>query len=171
MSLVGPRPLSTLYLTRYSSEQARRLVVVLVLCASIYPAYLSTVRISPFFLSYYNALLGPLGDAEAAGMVIPYHTAHLALFERAGLASGERLLVISGASGVGSAAIQLGAAAGAHVYATAGGPEKVALCREMGAELAVDHLVVNVVVVGLITHLLVFLREVLLLRREGEREG
>ena len=80
-----------------------------------------------------------LDDAEAAGFVIPYHTAHLALFERADLGADETLLVIAGASGVGSAAIQLGAAAGAHVVATAGGPAKTELCRSMGAELAIDH--------------------------------
>lgn len=80
-----------------------------------------------------------LDDAEAAGFVIPYHTAHLALFERAKLCSGEGLLVISGASGLGTAAIQLGVAAGARVFATAGGAEKTALCRELGAELVVDH--------------------------------
>ncbi len=80
-----------------------------------------------------------LDDAEAAAFVIAYHTAHLALFERGGLREGEGLLVIAGASGLGTAAIQLGRACGAHVFATAGGPEKVALCRALGAELAVDH--------------------------------
>ncbi len=78
-------------------------------------------------------------DAEAATFVIPYHTAHLALFERAALTRGEGLLIISGASGLGTAAIQLGRACGARVFATAGGPDKVALCRQLGAELAVDH--------------------------------
>lgn len=80
-----------------------------------------------------------LDDAEAAAFVIPYHTTHLALFERAALHEGEGLLVIAGASGLGSAAIQLGRARGARVFATAGGAEKVALCRELGAELAIDH--------------------------------
>jgi NADPH2:quinone reductase len=80
-----------------------------------------------------------LDDAEAAAFVIPYHTVHLALFERADLTEGEGLLVISGASGLGTAAIQLGRARGARVFATAGGAEKVALCRDLGAELAVDH--------------------------------
>jgi NADPH2:quinone reductase len=82
-------------------------------------------------------------DAEAASFVIPYHTAHLALFERGALREGEGLLVISGASGLGTAAIQLGLAAGARVYATAGGPAKVALCTKLGVELAVDHLETN----------------------------
>ncbi len=80
-----------------------------------------------------------LDDAEATSFVIPYHTAHLALFERGALQADEGLLVISGASGLGSAAIQLGLAHGARVFATAGGPQKIALCRALGAELAVDH--------------------------------
>jgi NADPH2:quinone reductase len=80
-----------------------------------------------------------LDDAEATAFVIPYHTVHLALFERGGLARGESLLVHAGASGLGTAAIQLGVAAGARVFATAGGPEKTQLCHELGAELAIDH--------------------------------
>jgi NADPH2:quinone reductase len=80
-----------------------------------------------------------LDDAEAAAFVIPYHTAHLALFERAALSAGESLLVTSGASGLGTASIQLGRARGARVFATAGGPDKVALCTQLGAELAIDH--------------------------------
>jgi NADPH2:quinone reductase len=84
-----------------------------------------------------------LDDAEAAAFVIPYHTVHLALFERGKLREGERLLVISGASGLGIAAIQLGRARGARVYATAGGSAKVELCRQLGAELAIDHMETN----------------------------
>lgn len=80
-----------------------------------------------------------LDDAEAAGFLLPFQLAHLALHRRARLAAGETLLVHSGASGVGTAAIQLGVAAGARVIATAGGPEKTALCRELGAEVAIDH--------------------------------
>jgi NADPH2:quinone reductase len=80
-----------------------------------------------------------LDDAEAASMLLPFHTTHLALFRRAGLAAGETLLVHSGASGLGTAAIQLGVARGARVIATAGGAEKAKLCTELGAELVVDH--------------------------------
>jgi len=80
-----------------------------------------------------------LDDCEAAALVIPYHTAHLGLFERAALREGETLLVHAGTSGVGSAAIQLGRARRARVLATAGGLEKARVCRELGAELAVDH--------------------------------
>ncbi len=77
--------------------------------------------------------------AEATTFLIPYHTMHLGLFRRARLAAGETLLVHAGASGVGMAAIQLGVARGARVFATAGGPEKTALCRELGADVAIDY--------------------------------
>lgn len=81
----------------------------------------------------------PLDDEHAAAFLVPFHTAHLALHRRAHLAAGETLLVHSGAGGVGSAAVQLGVAAGARVFATAGGAEKAARCRELGAELAIDY--------------------------------
>lgn len=80
-----------------------------------------------------------LDDAEAVAFLLPFHTAHLALFRRGRLAAGETLLVHAGASGLGSAAIQLGVAQGARVIATAGGAAKAQLCRELGAELAIDH--------------------------------
>jgi NADPH2:quinone reductase len=75
----------------------------------------------------------------ASALCITYQTGYLALHRRAELKPGETLLVHAGAGGVGSAAIQLGLAAGAHVIATAGGPEKVEVCRKLGAELAVDY--------------------------------
>jgi NADPH2:quinone reductase len=80
-----------------------------------------------------------LDDAEATSFLLPFHTTRLALARRARLRSGETLLVHSGASGLGSAAIQLGVAAGARVLATAGDAEKLAWCRELGAEVAIDH--------------------------------
>ncbi len=80
-----------------------------------------------------------LDDAEAAAFFIPFHTMHLALFRRARLRSGQTLLVHAGAGGLGSAAIQLGAAAGARVFATAGSPEKIAFCERLGAERAIDY--------------------------------
>jgi NADPH2:quinone reductase len=80
-----------------------------------------------------------LDDDHAAAFMVAFHTAHLALHRRARLVAGETLLVHSGAGGVGSAAVQLGVAAGARVFATAGGPDKVARCRELGAELAIDY--------------------------------
>jgi NADPH2:quinone reductase len=78
-------------------------------------------------------------DVEAAAFLLPFHTTYLALQIRARLQSGETLLVVGGASAVGTAAIQLGVAAGARVIAIAGGPEKARLCEGLGAELAIDH--------------------------------
>ena len=80
-----------------------------------------------------------LDDVEAAAFLIPFHTTHLALFRRGRLAEGETLLVHSGASGLGTAAIHLGVAAGARVIATVSSGAKAELCRSLGAELAVDH--------------------------------
>jgi NADPH2:quinone reductase len=68
-----------------------------------------------------------------------YQTAHVALHHRGRLAADEWLLVQGGAGGVGSAAVQLGAAAGAKVIATAGSPEKLAFCREIGAHHVIDY--------------------------------
>jgi NADPH2:quinone reductase len=79
-----------------------------------------------------------LDDVEAAAFLLPFHTTYLAL-QRARLERDETLLVLAGASSLGTAAIQLGAASGAHVIAVAGGPDKTSLCRELGAEHAVDH--------------------------------
>ncbi len=76
---------------------------------------------------------------EAAGLLIAYQTAHFALCRRAALQRGEFLLVHNGAGGVGSAAIQIGKALGATVAATAGGPEKVAVCRRAGADHVIDY--------------------------------
>lgn len=80
-----------------------------------------------------------LGDAAASALHVTYQTGHVALHRRAHLQAGETLLVHAGAGGVGSAAIQLGRAAGARVIATAGGDEKVQVCRDLGAELVVDY--------------------------------
>ncbi|HJQ30136.1 MAG TPA: NADPH:quinone oxidoreductase family protein, partial [Rubrobacter sp.] len=76
---------------------------------------------------------------KAAALPITYQTAHVALHHRAQLKAGETVLVHAGAGGVGSAAIQLAKAAGARVIATAGGPEKVEICRKLGAEIVVDY--------------------------------
>ena len=76
---------------------------------------------------------------KAAALPITYQTSHVALHHRAQLESGETVLVHAGAGGVGSAAIQIAKAAGARVIATAGGSEKVGVCKELGAEIAVDY--------------------------------
>src|SRR5207302_415969 len=76
--------------------------------------------------------------AAGSALHVVYQTGHLALHRRAHLQAGETLLVHAGAGGVGSAAIQLGLAAGARVVATAGGPGKVEVCRKLGAHLALE---------------------------------
>jgi putative PIG3 family NAD(P)H quinone oxidoreductase len=61
------------------------------------------------------------------------------VFQLAHLHLGETLLVHGGSSGIGTMAIQLGKAVGARVVATAGSADKLAVCRELGAELAVNY--------------------------------
>jgi len=80
-----------------------------------------------------------LDDIEAAAFFFPFHVAHLALVERGHVQPGQTILVHAGAGGVGSAAVQLGVALGARVFATAGSPEKLDLCRELGASLAIKY--------------------------------
>jgi NADPH2:quinone reductase len=77
---------------------------------------------------------------EAAAMFITYQTAYYALHERGNIKANEVLLVHAGSGGVGSAAIQLGKATGARIIATAGGPEKVKICKDLGADIAIDYL-------------------------------
>lgn len=94
------------------------------------------------------AKVGPVGAelvpadfplTEAVALPVVYPTAHVTLHDRAGLKAGETVLVHAGAGGVGSAAIQLARHAGARVIATAGGADKGALCRELGAHEVIDY--------------------------------
>ena len=76
---------------------------------------------------------------EAAAFFINYQTGWFGLHRRANLQPGEVVLVHGGAGGVGTAAIQLAKAAGARVIATAGSETKVAVCRAMGADVAINY--------------------------------
>ncbi|OIK25211.1 NADPH:quinone oxidoreductase family protein [Streptomyces malaysiense] len=80
-----------------------------------------------------------LDDAEAAALHIGYQTGWFGLHRRARLEAGETLLVHAAAGGVGSAAVQLGKAAGATVIGVVGGAEKAAVARELGCDLVVDR--------------------------------
>ncbi|MFJ6608786.1 NADPH:quinone oxidoreductase family protein [Streptomyces sp. NPDC091289] len=80
-----------------------------------------------------------LDDAEAAALHIGYQTGWFGLHRRANLEAGETLLVHAAAGGVGSAAVQLGKAAGARVIGVVGGPEKAAVARELGCDLVIDR--------------------------------
>jgi NADPH:quinone reductase-like Zn-dependent oxidoreductase len=75
---------------------------------------------------------------EAAAIPLVFLTAHHMLFARGALRPGETVYVPGAASGVGSAAIQLAAVAGARVIASASSPEKSALGKRLGAEVCVD---------------------------------
>ena len=88
-----------------------------------------------------NALAVPKGLSmvEAAAIPETFFTVWSNVFDRAGLKPGEVFLVHGGTSGIGVTAIQLAKAFGATVIATAGGPEKCARCRELGADLAIDY--------------------------------
>lgn len=80
-----------------------------------------------------------LGFIEAAGLPETLFTTWTALFEQAGLQFGESVLIHGGASGIGTTAIQLAAAFGSKPIATAGTAEKVALCTNIGAVLAINY--------------------------------
>ena len=75
----------------------------------------------------------------AAALLFPFHLAWLGLVDRADLRAGETVLIHAGAGGSGSAAIQLAKQAGATVFATCGSAEKAQLCRELGADIAIDY--------------------------------
>jgi NADPH2:quinone reductase len=75
----------------------------------------------------------------AAALYFPFHLAWLGLFDRADLQAGESVLIHAAAGGSGSAAIQLAKHVGARVFATAGTEEKVQLCRDLGADVAINY--------------------------------
>jgi len=80
-----------------------------------------------------------LSMIEAAALPETFFTVWTNVFDLAGLKSGETFLVHGGTSGIGTTAIQLAKAFGATVFATAGSAEKCAVCRELGADYAIDY--------------------------------
>ena len=83
----------------------------------------------------------PLPDemdtVDAAAFLIAYGTSHVGLDYKANLKAGERLLVLGASGGVGLTAVELGKLMGAEVIAVARNDEKLAICKEAGA----DHLI------------------------------
>lgn len=77
--------------------------------------------------------------AEGAAIPEVWLTADTNLFQEGEMQAGETVLIHAGASGVGTAAIQLAREMGARVAATAGTAAKLAICRELGAEIVVDY--------------------------------
>ncbi|MEU1019144.1 NADPH:quinone oxidoreductase family protein [Streptomyces sp. NPDC005900] len=80
-----------------------------------------------------------LDDAEAAALHIGYQTGWFGLHRRARLEEGETLLVHAAAGGVGSAAVQLGKAAGAKVIGVVGGADKARVARDLGCDVVLDR--------------------------------
>lgn len=80
-----------------------------------------------------------LDDETAAAFVMTYGTSYHALADRAALQPGETLLVLGAAGGVGLAAVEIGKALGARVIAAASSADKLATCREHGADELIDY--------------------------------
>ncbi len=80
---------------------------------------------------------------DAAAFIMTYSTSHHALLDRGQLKSGETLLVLGAAGGVGTAAIQIGKTVGARVIAAASTDDKCELCKEQGADVAINYSQVN----------------------------
>ena len=80
-----------------------------------------------------------VSETDAAGLCETYFTVWSNLFHGHDVPAGGTLLVHGGAGGIGSTAIQLGAARGLRVFATEGSGEALAFCTELGAERAIDY--------------------------------
>jgi NADPH2:quinone reductase len=80
-----------------------------------------------------------LPDTDAAAMALVGITAHLGLFQFGQLKAGEVVYVPGGTGGVGSMVVQMAKAAGARVATAAGSPERLDLCRRLGADLAINY--------------------------------
>ena len=80
-----------------------------------------------------------MGFAQASGISTTYGTSYYALKQRANLQTGETLLVLGAAGGVGLAAVELGKAMGARVIAAASSPEKLRIAQQAGADDLIDY--------------------------------
>jgi NADPH2:quinone reductase len=85
-----------------------------------------------------------VSDENAAACALVGITAHLGLVRDAKLQPGETLFVNGGTGGVGSTVVQMSKAIGARVITTAGSDEKVSICRELGADAAINYKTENV---------------------------
>ncbi|MGC9270151.1 NADPH:quinone oxidoreductase family protein [Acidiphilium sp.] len=75
----------------------------------------------------------------AAGFMLAFCTAHHALIDRGGVASGDTVLVLGAAGGVGLASVEIAKARGATVIAAASSDAKLVICRERGADLTINY--------------------------------
>ena len=102
-----------------------------VMAFTTYGAFAEEVKTEASRLS---RLPGKMSFEEGAAFLLTYATSDHALRDRAALAAGETLLVLGAAGGVGLAAVEIGKALGARVIACASSEEKLAVCREHGAD-------------------------------------
>jgi NADPH2:quinone reductase len=86
-----------------------------------------------------NPVPDGVSEQDAVAVSLVGITAHLGLIRDARLKAGETLFVNGGSGGVGSAVVQMAKALGARVITTAGSEEKVRICRELGADLALNY--------------------------------
>ncbi len=95
------------------------------------------------YVAIHHAMLLPIPDGmdfeHAAAIPEAFYTAFVNLVIEARLAAGERVLIHAGASGVGTAAIQVARHVGARIYVTAGTDEKLGRCIELGAHGSVNY--------------------------------
>ena len=84
-------------------------------------------------------LPGDIDFVTAAAFTLVYGTAHHALKDRAQIKAGETLLVLGAAGGVGLASVELGKVMGARVIAAASSAEKLAVCKQHGADELINY--------------------------------
>jgi NADPH2:quinone reductase len=98
--------------------------------------YAEEVSVEPDRL---QAIPDSIDFAGAAGLTSTYGTSYYALTDRGQLKAGETLLVLGASGGVGLAAVEIGKALGAKVIACASSEEKLAVCREHGADETINY--------------------------------
>lgn len=95
------------------------------------------------YVSVQSSLVFPIPDTltieQAAALPEACFTAWISLVRHGRIRPGETVLIHGGASGIGIVAIQVAKLLGARVYTTAGTPEKCMVCKEVGAEKAIDY--------------------------------
>ena len=80
-----------------------------------------------------------LSDDVAASFTMAYGTSYHAVVDRGELKAGQTMLVLGAAGGVGLAAVEIGKAIGARVIAAASSDEKLAVCKERGADVLINY--------------------------------
>ena len=91
-------------------------------------------------------------DDMGAAFQIAYGTSHLSLVRRARLASGDTLIVLGAAGGVGLTAVEIGKLLGARVIAVARGADRLEICRRHGADVLIDSAAIQDLRAALLEH-------------------